>query len=306
MEKTGNNGCLQCFADKNAVTSSRLIIVFSVLTKRKKKPEFWKWINKWNTCFAKNPFWYFCIFNFRLHLNFSRFYFSSNAIRTIPVSSLAKTCLWTVSLLLPKYDYQALFATPALRDTVIKYNLVCALDFFPVTARRPPHPHSPESQTSPSFPHKLYFQSFWNAVPRFDAQQQARPFFFFFFFFFMTERVTDVQMFPSLICLRHVRLKWSAPVSMPVSKTQRILKTHSQPFILCCWNNNVSRDPPSTPLAWTSERICGLHLHDLPHFSIWDRRLHHLTSSKQLKGFIAWRVRALPWRTAVTRGCYVK
>lgn len=40
-----------------------------------------------------------------------------------------------------------------------------------------PHPHSPESQTSPSFPHKLYFQSFWNAVPRFDAQQQTRPFY---------------------------------------------------------------------------------------------------------------------------------
>ena len=76
---------------------------------------------------------------------------------------------------------------PALRDTVIKYNLVCALDFFPVTARRPPHPHSPESQTSPSFPHKLYFQSFWNAVPRFDAQQQARPFFFFFFFLWLSE-----------------------------------------------------------------------------------------------------------------------
>lgn len=64
---------------------------------------------------------------------------------------------------------------------------------------------------------------------------------------FMTERVTDVQMFPSLICLRHAGLKWGAPVLMPVSETQRILKTHSQPFILCCWNNNVSRDPPPPP-----------------------------------------------------------
>lgn len=101
---------------------------------------------------------------------------------------------------------------------------------------------------------------------------------------FMTEGVKDVQMFPSLICLRHVRLEWRVPVSMPVSETQWISKTHSQAFILCCWNNNVSRDP--RPSAQTSERIRVLHLHDLPHFSIWDRRLHHLTSSKQLKGFI--------------------
>lgn len=105
---------------------------------------------------------------------------------------------------------------------------------------------------------------------------------------FMTEGVTDVQMFPSLICLWHVKLEWEVPVSMPVSETQWIYKTHSPPFILRCWNNNVSRDPH---IRAPSERICVLHLHDLPHFSIWDGRLHHLSSSKQLTGFITWLAR---------------
>lgn len=105
---------------------------------------------------------------------------------------------------------------------------------------------------------------------------------------FMTEGVTDVQMFLSLICLLHVKLEWEVPVSTPVSEAQWIFKTHSQPFILCCWNNNVSRDPH---IRAPSERICVLHLHDLPHFGIWDGRLHHLTSSKQLTGFIIWLAR---------------
>lgn len=140
---------------------------------------------------------------------------------------------------------------------------------------------APESQTSPAFSHKLIFRAFGMLCPPLVCNIK--------FTLFMTERAIDVQMFPSLIRLEHIRLEWGLPVQMPVSETQWIFKTHSLPFILCCWNNNVSR--AHRPPAWTSERICVLHLHDLPHFSIWDTKLHHLASSKQLKGFITWLAR---------------
>lgn len=46
--------------------------------------------------------------------------------------------------------------------------------------------------------HINLFSELSDAVPSFDAQQQAHPFY---------EGVTDVQMFLSLICPNHVRLK---------------------------------------------------------------------------------------------------
>lgn len=140
---------------------------------------------------------------------------------------------------------------------------------------------TPESEISLTLP-QTYFQSLWMMCPPLMHNSKLT------LFFFTTEGVTDVQMFLSLICLRHVKLEWEVPVSMPVSEAQWIFKTRSQTFILCCWNNNVSRGPH---ICAPSERMCVLHLHDLPHFSISDGRLHHLTSSKQLTGFIIWLAR---------------
>lgn len=66
------------------------------------------------------------------------------------------------------------------------------------------------------------------------------------------------------------------------------VKAHSKPFILCCWNNNVSRDPQPPRLnIWKNMCTSSTWLATFQH-----RRLHHLTSSKQLKGFIAWQATA--------------
>lgn len=110
-----------------------------------------------------------------------------------------------------------------------------------------------ESQMFPASSHKLIFKAFGCC-----ALQLLLFFFNSKHMRFMTERVTGVQMFPSLICLRHVRLKWEAPVSSPVSGTQWRFKTHSEPFILCCWNNNVSRDLRTQ--AHLREYVCFIYM----------------------------------------------
>lgn len=107
---------------------------------------------------------------------------------------------------------------------------------------------------------------------------------------FMTERAIDVQMFSSLIRLEHIRLEWGLPVQMPVSETQWIFKTHSQPFILCCWNNNVSRAhrPPRLNI-WENMCTSSTWLATFQHmrykvaslsFFKTAQRLHHLTGKK--------------------------
>lgn len=146
--------------------------------------------------------------------------------------------------------------------------------------------------------HMNLFSELSDPAPSFDTQQQAHP-----AYDWGSDRCANVFVSHPSAAHHPVAAEWRLPPSMSVSETQGIFKNHSQPFILCCWNNNVR---PRFPPAQTSERICVLHLHDLPHFSIWDRRLHHLTSWKQLKGFITWLARRRHQSTAVTGGCNMK
>lgn len=54
----------------------------------------------------------------------------------------------------------------------------------------------------------------------------------------------------------------------------------------------MSAETPVPPHIWENT------WRDSPHFSIWDGGLHHLTSQKQLRGFITRRVRASFHRVA--------
>ena len=128
-------------------------------------------------------------------------------------------------------------------------------------------------KTFPAFLIRAYlFFLLSNDVPSFDAATASST----------TEGVTAAQMFSSL--------EWGASLSTPVRAAPWIFKTHSQPFIRCCWNNNVSWDPCPPPLARTTEGI-----HDFPRFSTWDRRFHHLIPQNS-SGFIIWLTRRRrPW-----------
>jgi len=115
---------------------------------------------------------------------------------------------------------------------------------------------------------------------------------------FMTEALTGVQMFPSLICLRHVRLKRGAAVSILVSEYLRNL--HS---LLSCVVETIMSAETLVSTPPTSERICVLHLHDMPHFSIRERTLHHFLKTAQRLHLLNGKNRGLRF-TAVTRLYY--
>lgn len=125
----------------------------------------------------------------------------------------------------------------------------------------------------------------------------------------------EVRVSRTAWCIKALLLFWNCLVCMQHDKSScvhvllclalvllptRHKHTYSQPFILCCWNNNVSRDPhPRWLHLW--ENMWTV-FHDLPHFSIWDRRLHRLTAQglHHLTG-----KKTLP-PTAVTAVCSMK
>lgn len=110
---------------------------------------------------------------------------------------------------------------------------------------------------------------------------------------FMTGGVTDVQMFtPSHPSISQTEMRSASKDAGQWNSA----KTYSKPFIPSCWNNNVSRALESPCLnIWKNMCTSSTWLATFQH-----RRLHHLTSSKQLRGFIIWQA------TAVTQASKMK
>lgn len=145
-----------------------------------------------------------------------------------------------------------------------------------------------------------------------------------FFFFFVLERILPLNF--KYLLLLHIfgccALLWYPTASSPFSwlKEWRMCKCfplssvynasdwneecqcQCRPVKLCEYLRHIhsllsfvvgtimSAETPHSRRLHIWENMCT-SFHDLPHFSIWDRRLHHLTSSKQLKGFIIWLAR---------------
>lgn len=142
-----------------------------------------------------------------------------------------------------------------------------------------------------SISHKLTFRAFGCCALPWCTATPGSP------FFLWLKEWQMCKSFPLSSVFGTSRLNEELPVLTSVSGAPWILETRSQPFIMCCWNSNVSRNR-----APTSKRIFVLHPHDLPHFSIWDGGLHHLTSSKQLKArHLLSGIKMLLQSTAVTQ-----
>lgn len=233
------------------------------------------------------------VFGCRIHLFICSFKRDVNLIKHPKISSII---LQKVTSTLTRGGCEALRPVWNIRTWRVIPGKLCrshTLFVFPAISA----PELPNLKHLPLL-HMNLFSELSDPAPSFDTQQQAHP-----AYDWESDRCANVFVSHPSAAHHPVAAEWRLPPSMSVSETQGIFKNHSQPFILCCWNNNVR---PRFPPAQTSERICVLHLHDLPHFSIWDRRLHHLTSWKQLKGFITWLARRRHQSTAVTGGCNMK